>query len=250
MGDTTNSRYDCSLGILTKKFVTLVKSANNGVLDLNSAAEQLTVKKRRIYDITNVLEGIGLIEKKSKNNIQWKGYCDSSSMDSVDTEELQRQLEDVEERSSLADKYIADMHKAIQDELQNTSERQRAFVTDEDIRNIANFRDQTLIAIKAPSGSTLAVPFPDQVNMLEDDWRYQIYLKSQEGPVDIYVVSNAPGEEEGSDDSEEQELESVSAHGVGGGMEEESFSQGFLRMSPTPQDVAGGQIGFSDYFGS
>jgi hypothetical protein len=36
------------------------------------------VKKRRIYDITNVLEGIGLIEKKSKNNIQWKGHCDES----------------------------------------------------------------------------------------------------------------------------------------------------------------------------
>ena len=31
------------------------------------------VQKRRIYDITNVLEGIGLIDKKSKNNIQWKG---------------------------------------------------------------------------------------------------------------------------------------------------------------------------------
>ena len=31
------------------------------------------VQKRRIYDITNVLEGINLIEKKSKNNIQWKG---------------------------------------------------------------------------------------------------------------------------------------------------------------------------------
>lgn len=30
------------------------------------------VQKRRIYDITNVLEGIGLIEKKGKNNIQWK----------------------------------------------------------------------------------------------------------------------------------------------------------------------------------
>ena len=30
------------------------------------------MQKRRIYDITNVLEGIGLIEKKSKNNIQWK----------------------------------------------------------------------------------------------------------------------------------------------------------------------------------
>lgn len=30
------------------------------------------MQKRRIYDITNVLEGIGLIEKKLKNRIQWK----------------------------------------------------------------------------------------------------------------------------------------------------------------------------------
>lgn len=30
------------------------------------------VQKRRIYDITNVLEGIGLIEKNLKNRIQWK----------------------------------------------------------------------------------------------------------------------------------------------------------------------------------
>jgi hypothetical protein len=43
-----------------------------GSLDLNQAAVQLQVQKRRIYDITNVLEGIGLIEKRSKNNIAWK----------------------------------------------------------------------------------------------------------------------------------------------------------------------------------
>lgn len=41
------------------------------MLDLNRAAEVLGVQKRRIYDITNVLEGIQLIRKKSKNNIQW-----------------------------------------------------------------------------------------------------------------------------------------------------------------------------------
>ena len=29
-------------------------------------------QKRRIYDITNVLEGIGLIEKRNKNCIKWK----------------------------------------------------------------------------------------------------------------------------------------------------------------------------------
>jgi transcription factor E2F3 len=42
------------------------------ILDLNKAAEDLEVQKRRIYDITNVLEGIDLVVKKSKNNIQWK----------------------------------------------------------------------------------------------------------------------------------------------------------------------------------
>lgn len=31
------------------------------------------MQKRRIYDITNVLEGIGLIEKTIKNKIRWKG---------------------------------------------------------------------------------------------------------------------------------------------------------------------------------
>ncbi|KAL6005400.1 E2F transcription factor 3 [Asimina triloba] len=52
---------------------TPVANAEDGILDLNKAADTLEVQKRRIYDITNVLEGIGLIEKKLKNRIRWKG---------------------------------------------------------------------------------------------------------------------------------------------------------------------------------
>ena len=68
-------RYDSSLGLLTKKFIALLADASPtpGVLDLNLAAEALRVQKRRIYDITNVLEGIGLIDKRSKNLVQWVG---------------------------------------------------------------------------------------------------------------------------------------------------------------------------------
>ena len=68
-----NCRYDNSLGLLTRRFVVLLKESPDGVLDLNHAAATLDVQKRRIYDITNVLEGINLIEKKGKNNIRWKG---------------------------------------------------------------------------------------------------------------------------------------------------------------------------------
>lgn len=39
------------------------------------------VQKRRIYDITNVLEGVGLIEKKSKNNIIWKPFAPAAEPD-------------------------------------------------------------------------------------------------------------------------------------------------------------------------
>lgn len=67
-----NGRFDNSLGLLTRKFVTLLRESPEGVLDLNYAATQLEVQKRRIYDITNVLEGIGLIEKCSKNNVKWR----------------------------------------------------------------------------------------------------------------------------------------------------------------------------------
>jgi hypothetical protein len=50
-------RNDHSLGKLTEKFMDLIRAAPDGLLDLNFAADQLKVQKRRIYDITNVLEG-------------------------------------------------------------------------------------------------------------------------------------------------------------------------------------------------
>ncbi|KAI9318648.1 E2F/DP family winged-helix DNA-binding domain-containing protein [Dichotomocladium elegans] len=68
---TPSCRYDSSLGLLTKKFIELLHSSTHGDLDLNRAAKQLKVQKRRIYDITNVLEGIHLIEKNSKNHVRW-----------------------------------------------------------------------------------------------------------------------------------------------------------------------------------
>ena len=59
----------------------------------------LQVQKRRIYDITNVLEGIGLIEKKSKNNIQWKGAGGSEASEAEQQQaELRRQVAQLQVR--------------------------------------------------------------------------------------------------------------------------------------------------------
>lgn len=46
------SRFDSSLGLLTKRFVDILKETPDNSLDLNRAASKLGVQKRRIYDIT------------------------------------------------------------------------------------------------------------------------------------------------------------------------------------------------------
>lgn len=67
--------------MLTKKFIELIKNSPNYTIDLNQAVEELAVQKRRIYDITNVLEGIGYVEKIHKNTIRWVGGNDDPTLE-------------------------------------------------------------------------------------------------------------------------------------------------------------------------
>ena len=42
---------------MTSRFLNIIHSAADGIVDLNVAAVELRIQKRRLYDITNVLEG-------------------------------------------------------------------------------------------------------------------------------------------------------------------------------------------------
>ena len=68
--------------MLTVKFLDLLRNSENGMIDLNEAVKLLKVQKRRIYDITNVLEGIGYIQKFAKNTIK---LIDQHSDEGLDT---------------------------------------------------------------------------------------------------------------------------------------------------------------------
>jgi hypothetical protein len=52
-----NIRQINSLDGITKKFIKYVLSSKSQIINLNIVAKNINVKKRRIYDITNVLEG-------------------------------------------------------------------------------------------------------------------------------------------------------------------------------------------------
>ena len=183
----TTSRQEKSLGLLTTKFVELLKNAQNGVLDLKVAADQLAVRqKRRIYDITNVLEGIGLIEKRSKNSIQWKGGGIESDQKEISAQmnQLRKEISDLEQRELDIDNKKSWIHQSIRNVTDDADNHRLAYVTHEDICRC--FQDNTLLSIQAPSGTQLEVPLPDSN---ADKNKYQIHLRSTSGPVSVLLVN-------------------------------------------------------------
>ncbi|KAK2855321.1 hypothetical protein Q7C36_007190 [Tachysurus vachellii] len=182
------TRYDTSLGLLTKKFVQLLGQSSDGVVDLNQAAEALNVQKRRLYDITNVLEGVHLIKKKSKNNIQWMG-CNLSEVGGVLTHKqtLSSEVAQLVQEERRLDELI---QRCMHEVKQMTESSQifhcgsltyptLAYVTYQDLRQNTSLKDQTVIVVRAPSETKLEVPDPQE--------GLQVHLTSTKGPIDVFL---------------------------------------------------------------
>ncbi|XP_033697326.1 transcription factor E2F2 isoform X3 [Tursiops truncatus] len=175
------TRYDTSLGLLTKKFIYLLSESEDGVLDLNWAAEVLDVQKRRIYDITNVLEGIQLIRKKAKNNIQWvgRGLFEDPTRPGKQ-QQLGQELKELMSMEQALDQLIQSCSLHFKHLTEDKANKRLAYVTYQDIRAVGSFKEQTVIAVKAPPQTRLEVPDRSEENL-------QIYLKSTQGPIEVYL---------------------------------------------------------------
>ncbi|KAI9565313.1 hypothetical protein GHT06_009103 [Daphnia sinensis] len=256
------SRFEKSLGLLTTRFVNLLQEARDGVLDLKVAADTLAVRqKRRIYDITNVLEGIGLIEKKSKNSIQWRGAGPGCN-----TQEIGEKLAQLRNEVASLDtlEKNLDQHKQwIQQSFRNTSEdsvnSRLAYITHDDL--CSSFEGDTLLAIRAPPHTHLEVPIPEDDQIPSQKRQYQIHLKSQTVPIHVLLVNKdnegtspiavpvpppkrfltetrrSPRKSQSQDQQEPslKPMQSTGADGEDTEMEE-LVSDSFLRLSPPPSE--------------
>lgn len=219
------SRYDSSLGLLTKKFVGLLRGTSGNTLDLNRAALELGVQKRRIYDITNVLEGIGLLQKQGKNNVCWNDNPPQTFSRAVDQEgensakavgqrleSLRDTVEGLRQQESQLDKYLdflsrqagvftpngvsartGEFPSFIPPGLEHAA--RYMYVLYQDITSLPMYSSDTIIGIKAPSGTSLEVPDPDQ-GMRPGTRRFQMFLSSRAaygpdsrgGPINVYLI--------------------------------------------------------------
>lgn len=187
-----SSRQEKSLGILTTRFVNLLQEAPDGILDLKTAADTLAVRqKRRIYDITNVLEGIGLIEKKSKNSIQWLGAgpgCNSTEVTGKLTQ-LKTDIKELKEQQAQIDQYYRWCKQSIENLTDDNTNKQNAYINDTEL--LAAFPDQTVLVVQAPTDTLLEVPINETNNTDETTKktiRNRIRIKSNDGPIDVTLV--------------------------------------------------------------
>lgn len=187
---------ETSLTHLTKRFVKLLNSSSERVINLNEAHIRLDVKKRRLYDITNVLEGIGLLQKTSKNVTRWidcpgdspfaappsTTTTTNNTNNASDTFALKQAtginlngLPDAELMALLKtyqslDEGVNDLEAQIRQQLS----AEGAYVTYHDIKSF--FNDQIVIAVKAPPETRLEV-----------NESLQIWMKSENGEIEVYL---------------------------------------------------------------
>ncbi|XP_029773800.1 transcription factor E2F1 [Suricata suricatta] len=172
------SRYETSLNLTTKRFLELLSRSADGVVDLNWAAEVLKVQKRRIYDITNVLEGIQLIAKKSKNHIQWLGSHAAVGIGGR-LEGLSQDLRQLQESERQLDHLIQICTAQLRLLSEDSDSQRLAYVTCQDLRSIADPAEQMVMVIKAPPET--------QLQAIDSSETFQISLKSKQGPIDVFL---------------------------------------------------------------
>lgn len=176
----SSKKNETTLTHLTKRFVKLLNSNQERIINLNEASTRLSVAKRRIYDITNVLEGIGLLQKTSKNLTRWVDCPRESPFAAPPTTDQNDPTDN--ELSALMNTYqkLEEGIKELEATIAQQMNAEGAFVTYQDFKS--SFDDQTIIAVKAPPETWLEV-----------NEHQQIAIKSEPGQkIEVYLYQQSP----------------------------------------------------------
>ena len=197
---TRKTRNDSSLSILTSKFLGLLNVSKDGTVDLNEAVKILEVQKRRIYDITNVLEGIGYIQKYTKNKVKLIDQENEEGLEQTLTK-LKNEMNTLEKEEQSYDFKIKELEREIDLIMENKEEMNFAYLTENDVKLLMNHNKvkTPFVLIEASENTKVDyyVPKINQNNSERSDYKgfgdpeddYQIVLQSNK-ELNLYIASD------------------------------------------------------------
>ena len=128
------------------------------------------------HRLTSIL-GIGYIKKLAKNKIQWlrndmsksdeeDEEIDNTYQEPDEKEIIEKELNELAMEESHLDGWIASIKNSFEKLTDDRSFKEYGYVTFDDIKALTVGEDINLIAIKAPAGTSLEIPDPDQIQSI------------------------------------------------------------------------------------
>ena len=203
-------RQENSLGELTINFIDYVKTKGLELININEIVKKLKVKKRRIYDITNVLEGIGYIKKLGKNQIKWikADFLKENIIlnnNNEDSNKINKFLELKKENDKL-DLFLKEINLEFEKINEKPETKNYAYVTYDDLKNLADNNNNKMIAIKAPIDTNIEIIDNKNIENLKENIgnicndnkeildnlkkENQIFMESKNGEISVYIIFN------------------------------------------------------------
>ena len=196
-----DSTQENSLGQLTKNFLNYIKTTGRKSININDLVNELSVKKRRIYDITNVLQGIDYLQKSGKNEIVWtKSISNKSKLkkktNAPKKNNINKQKINIEELEKEKDELNNDIDK-FKAEFNSIAKKndfaKYGYITLEDIKRLSINAKVDLIVIKAAKGTVMNVIDKNDIKQAYDSAKNLMEnneMKSNDSLLNILNKSN------------------------------------------------------------
>ncbi|TMS12187.1 Transcription factor E2F6 [Larimichthys crocea] len=91
----TDTKKEVSMRALVKRFLEMMLTAPDGLLDVRQVVASLQTRRRRLNDVTNVLRGINLIDKPAAHLFTWTGESQIFSFLWKNEQMFQRELDNM-----------------------------------------------------------------------------------------------------------------------------------------------------------
>lgn len=176
---------------LTQAFIKILTEANGKEVDLSFCEKKLNTPKRRLYDIINVLAGVGLIQRLGKSKVKISDIQDIAKLNLDFPPGLTADYNGNTMAVSDHEREIDILLNKCETELKDLSESelfsQFAFITEEDIANIDPSDEYMLFSITGPKGLSVIMDSDPNDPTLH---RLMFKVENGEGAINVIPISN------------------------------------------------------------